>query len=76
MPYLIESKGVIVNISSVSSMKTGDGSLIHSEAKKYSVLSRVGEPEEIAKAVVFLASNTSSFVTGTNMLVDGGSILK
>ncbi len=35
-------------------------------------LGRIGTPDEIAKAVVFLASNDSSFVTGTELFVDGG----
>ena len=33
---------------------------------------RLGKPEEVAKAVVFLASDDSSFVTGTELFVDGG----
>jgi NAD(P)-dependent dehydrogenase (short-subunit alcohol dehydrogenase family) len=35
-------------------------------------LGRLGQPEETAKAAVFLASDDSSFVTGIELFVDGG----
>lgn len=35
-------------------------------------LARMGEPEEVAEAVVFLCSDSSSFITGAALTVDGG----
>jgi NAD(P)-dependent dehydrogenase (short-subunit alcohol dehydrogenase family) len=35
---------------------------------------RIGEPEEIAKAAVFLASSDSGFVTGVELFVDGAGL--
>jgi len=36
---------------------------------------RIGEPEDVAKAVVWLASDDSDYVTGTTLFVDGGMML-
>lgn len=38
-------------------------------------LQRIGNPEEIASAYAFLASDDAAFITGTNLNVDGGLVL-
>jgi NAD(P)-dependent dehydrogenase (short-subunit alcohol dehydrogenase family) len=35
-------------------------------------MARWGEPDEIATAILFLASSEASFCTGTTLIVDGG----
>jgi len=35
-------------------------------------LGRLAEPEEVARAILFLACEDSSFVTGSELVVDGG----
>ncbi len=43
---------------------------------KNTPLGRIGNPEDIGKAAVFLASDDASFITGHNLVVDGGWISK
>jgi NAD(P)-dependent dehydrogenase (short-subunit alcohol dehydrogenase family) len=35
-------------------------------------LKRLGKAEEVAEAVVFLCSNAASYITGQNLVIDGG----
>ena len=44
------------------------------DAKRYP-LGRYGQPEDIANAIVFLLSDDSSWITGTELKIDGGSTL-
>jgi NAD(P)-dependent dehydrogenase (short-subunit alcohol dehydrogenase family) len=40
---------------------------------EHSLLTRIGQPNDIANAVVFLASDESTYITGTTLVVDGGA---
>jgi 2-dehydro-3-deoxy-D-gluconate 5-dehydrogenase len=38
-------------------------------------MGRMGEPDDIGRAVLFLASELSSYMTGSQIIVDGGRLL-
>ncbi|XP_018786586.1 PREDICTED: uncharacterized protein LOC108967549 [Bactrocera latifrons] len=123
-PHLISSKGNIVNVSSVSSLRSNRGMSTYCSAKaaldqltrcialdlapqnvrvnsvnpgvivtgihrslgsspaeldefyvrskEMHPLGRVGEPKEVAHAIIFLASDSTRFITGASMPIDGG----
>jgi NAD(P)-dependent dehydrogenase (short-subunit alcohol dehydrogenase family) len=49
--------------------------VIQQQAASFAVMNRMGLPDEIAGAALFLASDDSSFVTGSALYVDGGAAL-
>ena len=50
----------------------GDKGKTNKVGGAFHLLGRVGEPREVADAVLFLCSNHASFITGTDLAVDGG----
>ncbi|HCN70952.1 MAG TPA: short-chain dehydrogenase [Pusillimonas sp.] len=50
----------------------GDRAKTDRVAAPYHLLGRVGDPAEVAQGVVFLCSSGASFVTGTDLAIDGG----
>jgi NAD(P)-dependent dehydrogenase (short-subunit alcohol dehydrogenase family) len=78
----LSPQGVRVNVVSPGPIETpifGKLGLPESAVKDFAdqvstkvPLARFGQPSEVAKAVLFLASDDSSYVLGENLLVDGG----
>jgi len=73
------AQGVRVNTLSPGAVETGRLVLRFGDmetARRVSgpkhLLNRLGQPDEIAQAALFLASDAASFMTGADMLVDGG----
>ena len=52
--------------------RRGRGALTDEQQRQRTPLGRIGQPEDIAFAVIYLASDESSFVTGSEVVVDGG----
>ncbi|MBU8789256.1 MULTISPECIES: SDR family NAD(P)-dependent oxidoreductase [Bacillaceae] len=79
MAFEYSRNGIRVNSVSPGFVET---SLVDAEnekllkiVKKKTTMNRIGQPEEIANVIAFLSSKEASYVTGTDMLVDGGFML-
>ncbi|UYQ91200.1 SDR family oxidoreductase [Chitinophaga horti] len=73
----LAGRKIRVNIVSPGAVATpGLDSVVSAETKDYfatlSALQRIGKPEEIAQTVLFLSSDAASYITGTEIVADGG----
>ena len=73
----LAARKIRVNIISPGPIETpGLDSVASAEAKAFlagvTALQRLGHPDEIAKTVLFMASDAASFISGTEIVVDGG----
>jgi NAD(P)-dependent dehydrogenase (short-subunit alcohol dehydrogenase family) len=73
----LKSRRIRVNVISPGPIETGVFASIPQEMKNAFVslvpMGRIGQPEEIASTALFLASDDSSFITGIELFVDGGT---
>lgn len=60
----------------LSQLDGGDVDAIKAQLREAHPLGRLGTPEEVANCVTFLASDAASFVTGSEMVVDGGYLAR
>ena len=77
----VSDKGIRVNGIAPGAIATDmNKELLEDEQKKKEEeqripLKRIGQPEEIAKVALFLASDNASYITGTTIYADGGLTL-
>ncbi len=72
------NRGVTVNAVApgfiASEMTAEMGDVVLEEAKKRIPAKRLGEPEDVAAAVLFLASKDAGYISGQTLVVDGGIV--
>jgi 3-oxoacyl-[acyl-carrier protein] reductase len=72
----VGAAAVTVNAVAPGWIDTGASTVEERAAARHTPLGRAGRPEEVAAAVVFLASDAASYVNGITLVVDGGNILQ
>ncbi len=75
----VASKGINVNVVAPGAIATPGAAMSDEQAKQTMVMipkGRIGQPEDIAQAALFLASDQADYITGQVLVVDGGWTLR
>jgi len=73
--YNIRVNGVEPGMIRTPAMDNLGGSPLSASIAQTTPLKRLGEPEDIAHAMLFLASDQASYITGQTLVIDGGATL-
>ncbi|MGN7357038.1 SDR family NAD(P)-dependent oxidoreductase [Paenibacillus sp. SAF-054] len=76
MAVSLGGDGIRVNCISPGWIETGDYEALRKEDHEQHPAGRVGQPDDIARACLYLADPDNSFVTGTHLVIDGGMTRK
>ena len=75
----LASRGITVNTVAPGCINTDMTAVLPDKVKEGMLqsipLQRIGEPEDVANAVLFLASDLAAYITGQNVDVDGGMVM-
>jgi NAD(P)-dependent dehydrogenase (short-subunit alcohol dehydrogenase family) len=73
-PTLTRTEGLEARRQSSDASGKDDTAALEKKVAQSIPLGRIGEPDDVARVVLFLASDLASFITGSSLLVDGGQL--
>ncbi|WP_087972487.1 SDR family oxidoreductase [Oceanobacillus rekensis] len=73
-PGTIETDRIVALNKAKAKKRNVSTEIVMEESEQEIPMKRFGQPEEFAKAIVFLASGANTYITGQSLIVDGGQV--